>query len=539
MNEQLNQLLNLIQGLWRYRWSALAIAWLVFLGGAFVVYILPDQYEARAVVYVDTESIMKPLLKGLAVDTEESDAMQVITRMLLNRENLLAVLRETDMDLKSRTTRERDEMLDKLRQAIVVTGGNTKNNRRGDPDAGLYEISYDGDAPERVYQVVSKLLNIFIEKALNATRIDTSMAQKFLDEQIRQYEVRLTMAEKRLADFKRKNAGLMPGEQGGYYKRVEDAKTRIDELHTQLTLAQRRREELRKQLKGERPLIGTGEYTGLSARAQQLRQYRNQLEELLARFTEQHPEVVALKAKIAQLEAGTDDGVPATGGNKDQSIELNPMYQQLKADLSQAEVDVATLKVRLAAEERRLAGLQKAADRLPEIEAELARLNRDYNVTQDRYSELVGRREAARLSQEAEQNSSDIKLRVIDPPVIPSKPVGPNRLLLLTGVLFAALGAGAGWAFLLLQLHPTFREPKALRRATGLPVLGAVSLRIGPATRLRMKMQTTAFAGVVLVLLGVWGGSLYYSNEGSERLRGVITLERIQQLMEDLRDEHI
>ena len=104
--------------MWRYRWSALLIAWVVALVGWLYVFSLPNQYSAKAVVYIDTTSIMKPLLKGLALETDAMDELNIMSRVLLSRENLLSVIRETDMDLEVDSPDAREGLVKELAASI-------------------------------------------------------------------------------------------------------------------------------------------------------------------------------------------------------------------------------------------------------------------------------------------------------------------------------------------------------------------------------------------------------------------------------------
>ena len=125
MNEQITQIYGYLHAMWRYRWSALLVAWVVALVGWLFVYSLPNQYSAKAVVYIDTTSIMKPLLQGLALDTDSQDELNIMTRVLLSRENLLSVIRETDMDLGVDTPAARERLAEDLAGTIAITGGSS------------------------------------------------------------------------------------------------------------------------------------------------------------------------------------------------------------------------------------------------------------------------------------------------------------------------------------------------------------------------------------------------------------------------------
>src|SRR4030095_1096747 len=131
----------------------------------------------------------------------------------------------------------------------------------------------------------------------------------------------------------------------------------------------------------------------------------------------------------------------------------------IEAELKRTGVQVAELRQDLAQRSQRVAGLKRLSDTLPAGERQHARLNRDYEITRTRYRELVERRETAKLSESAERQGS-VKFQIIDPPSVGLKPVAPQRVLLLIGVLFAALLAGAALAYALNQTRPVYQNAR-------------------------------------------------------------------------------
>jgi hypothetical protein len=140
------------------------------------------------------------------------------------------------------------------------------------------------------------------------------------------------------------------------------------------------------------------------------------------------------------------------------------------------------------------------------VEAELARLNRDYDVIKDQYQALIQSREMQQLSQQASA-TDQVEFRVLNPPRADIEPVAPRRLLLLAGVLVAALAAGAGLSYLLTQLRPVIASARALRELSGLPVIGTVSgfvaSRHAQQRRVAFLWFSSAIAGLVLLVGGV------------------------------------
>lgn len=511
IHEQINVIYGYLHSLWRFRWSALLISWLIGAAGWFFVYTLPDQYQARAAVNIDTSSIMQPLLQGLAVETNPEDEINVMTRILLSRDNLLSVIRQTDMDLETDTPEAREMLVNGLSKSIHINSIGGRRNR-----SSIYEISYESQSAEQAFKVVFNLLNTLIESTLSSSRMDTKMAEEFLNEQIRDYEQRLTQGEQRLAEFKKKNSGFLPDEQGGFYSRLRALQERIDTTRSDLRLAKQKYQALGQQLSGEKPVLSTSSYA--NSAALQLREYQQELNELLSSFTEAHPDVKAVRAKIADLRANAIAGADTTGFDSDKA-ELNPIYQDLKVEESRARVEVGTLQVKLSELRQKYADLKKSIDIIPQVEADLVRLNRDYDITRERYLALVERRESARLAQKVDQNNSELIFRVVDAPVVPLLPSGPNRTLLLAAVFLASIAVGFGWAVLRFLLHPTFVDFRQMQKMIDLPILGSISMQISPEKRRQRHVELMVYMAGFIVMCGSFFAAMHYQQEVSVQLR--------------------
>lgn len=515
MKDQLILIYSYLHGIWAYRWSALVIAWIIALLGWVGVYALPDRYTATTTVNIETKSIIKPLLKGLSVDSNVKSGLAVMTPLLLSRKNLVEVIHETDMDLNMEDTSPEamDRFVEKFSRSISLTKSKKAN---------IYELSYEGSSPELAYKVVSKLLNTLIENTLSAARTDTAEAQVFLDKQIEEYEKRLSEAEDKLAAFKRENVGLMPGKTGGYYNELQKELGDIETVKAELKLAERKYEELEKQLQGELPLISNNYDT---KKVVKLRKYREQLEILLSRYTEQHPDVQAIRSNIAETLAddGADEYEFIDAGTGD-SVSLNPVYQELKADLHRAGVEVETLKLKLMEKEKSVDQLKKSVDIIPDVEAKLAKLNRGYEITRERYLKLVESRESAQLAQEVGQSGNNVTFQVIDPPRVPTKASGPNRVLLLSAIFIVAITAGLAWGFIRYRIQPTFVSSSQVRSRFDIPVLGSVGLFMTEEHKQTRTMQLASFLLVFSLLAATYGGVMVYREPGSHFVNNLISL---------------
>jgi len=505
MNEQLLLLRAQLHMIWLYRWVVMLVAGLVCLGGWFVVLSLPNTYEVSAKVYIDTRSMLRPLLRGLTVDTRMlQNTALLMRRTLLTRPNLEAIARNTDMDLDAKTPQQLEAIVTGLGKDIKLTGSNREN---------IYTVTYSNPNPRLAKKVVEEVLNTFMEKTLGETRKDSVVTEKFLDEQIAQYEQKLIDSEDRLKEFKRKNVGLMPGSDKSFYSELKHSQDQLSQAQLELREVQNRAAEIRRQLQGEEPVFGIVQ-SRISAMSspelakldQRLSGMQEQLDGLLLKYTDKHPDIIALKSTMAKLQKQRDAEAAriaeeaALAPSGPEPLNQNPYYQELKISLSTATAQVAALKTRVAEYNRRVKELKQLVDTVPEVEAELKRLDRDYGLNKRQYDELVKRREAAQLSKSAEK-TEDIKLNVIDPPRVPLVPTGPKRPQLLSMVFVGGLGLGIALAWLLAQLKPRIFNGEELKNFTGLPVIGTVSLAQSRWQTSERRMEAALY-GLVFLLLG-------------------------------------
>ncbi|MCS6948170.1 MAG: hypothetical protein NZM12_11190, partial [Steroidobacteraceae bacterium] len=243
--------------------------------------------------------------------------------------------------------------------------------------------------------------------------------------------------------------------------------------------------------------------------------------QLLLQYTEKHPQVQALNDSIARLEeekrsgAKISSSVAAPGASVSsseaiiRSLDMNPVYQNLRLALSQADADLAAIRGQIQAQQAVVNELRSRIEAMPEVEAELARLNRDYDINKKQYDSLLMRLESAKISEEADETAQNIKFRVIEPPAIPLRPSGPPRLILNALVLLLSLVAGTAAAVGLALLHPTVATRGALEKLTGKRVLGATSLALRPLQLAVERRQRLLWSGAVSALfvaflLNIW-----------------------------------
>lgn len=181
------------------------------------------------------------------------------------------------------------------------------------------------------------------------------------------------------------------------------------------------------------------------------------------------------------------------------------MLQQLNVALAEAEARAAAMRARVEEYTSRYNHLKSMSNAVPEVEAGLAQLNRDYQVNKANYEKLLERREAAKMSGDMDTTTELVTFRIIDPPTTPQLPTGPNLVKLFSLVLLGAIAGGVGIAFAMSQIRPTFQSPYNLREITGRPVLGTVAMIWTDQKTARQKKEIYILGMSLLFLLTVYG----------------------------------
>jgi len=528
MMPQLENLVEQLRGLWRFRWTGMAVAWSVLVLALVVITVLPNRYEASATVFVNTQTAVGAATRALTLDDNTDSQIQLVREALLGGPQLGKIADETGLTARAATPEERQKVIDKLRNQIQIALRAAGAAAGG----GTYVISYTNKDRQTSLHVVDRFVNTFVEEALGGKLKGSEQAQQFLTQQIADLEKRLRDAEEALATFKKEHVGLLPADQPDYFKRLDAELGDLDAAQTKLSVASTRRSELERQLRGEDPLVPGGALKAgapggpASDTATRLQQAQQQLDELLLNYTEKHPKVIELRNTIAELQKRLNDEIEAARRGDASAaartgLAASPVYQNLKLQYDQVGVEIAGLQADIANHRQRVAALRSMMNTAPEVEAQYSRLNRDYSVVKAQYEALVEQLGRARLGEQAAQTGL-VRFDVVDPPRAGFDPVFPKRPLLAVGALMAALAAGLGATLLLNLLRPAFGSVQRLRELTGLPVLGAVSMTWIERYEAQMRRSALQLAGAALGMVLLCGAFIVTQRHLADAVRSWI-----------------
>ena len=496
MNGLYDELRIALHAIWTRRWIALAVAWGIAVLGWAAVAQIPNSYESKARVFVQLNTIL-PSAVGISTADQQKD-VDTIRQTLTSAMNLEKVVRGTDLANTVKTDRDVADRVSGLSKAIKITA----------EQDNLFSIVASGSSPKVTRQVVQKLIDLFVEQNLSGDRDETSSSLKFLDAQLEQRQKQLADAEAKRADFQNRYLGSLPGT-GSLTDRMGAARSAMAQVDSDLAAAQSGLAAINGQMAGTPANIaGAAGSVSMGPARARLNAIQGQLADARAKgYTENHPDVIALRSQMAAAQAAAR-GEPLVGGGASGST--NPAYISLRSLQGDKQAQVASLMARKTQLQGDLDTINSKLAGDPAVAAEQSQIENDYQVLKDGYAKLLADREAIKLRGQAQSQTDSIKFSVIDPPTAPRVPAAPNRPLLLSGVLIAAIGAGIAVAFAMGQLKTTYPTAARLEKATGMPVIGSIGelvTKVQLGQRRRMLLYYGGGAGALgvayVALLGV------------------------------------
>ena len=496
-----------LSGLWKYRVSGLVATLICGVLGIILTVVLPGNYEATARAYVDTKSILQPLMQGMTVQPDVQGQIQMMARTLVSRPNLEAIVQATGLDREVKTQKDREALLQTLEKNIKFKPAGGTN---------FYSLEYRNPDQQTALKVVNLLLETFVKAARTGKTSDTQHAVDFIDQEITKAKETLLKTEAALKEFKIQHIEVMPNLAQDYVARSADIQRELQTARLEYRQAVNSRSAIRARLEAIPeyvPAGGSQTDGGGSETERRLEAARKKLDDLLVRYTDAHPDVINTRSTIRDLERelvreSNRPADPRPGRGK----VPNRLYQEMSIAMAEADAKVASLAARVSEAEAQSKRAREIALAIPKVEAEYIQLNRDYDS-----NKLLQRRDAARLAGSIEENTGSREFRVVDPPRVSPKPVSPNRPLLLVGTFVVSIILGLAVALVRELANPAYYEPNALKAATNVPLFGAITryrdeatLRADRRKSMRFISACALYTGVIVLLI------LFYVIDGGQ-----------------------
>jgi len=491
-----------------YRKSIVACFVVVSLLLLVVGALWPKNYTAKTTIIVDEKSIIDPLLAGRAVATDVTAYKKLASQILFSRRSMLKILKTGGWLKNNPTDLDIEKMSEKVMKRTKIIGAGRN----------LVRIEYTDSDPKRAYIVTKKYGNLFINDSVISKEEESRSAFEFIDKQVAEYHKKLTDVETQIKVYRSENPDARPGDEAQVGTRINTLREAIEKTNLDYQEALIRLTSLEKQLSGEADIT-----MSLSREGQirsRLAEMNNKLDALRLNYHETYPDIVHLKEQIALLrntmksEKGRRLKAKAdakAGGEAyvDEGVSSSPLYEKLRAGISETKTEVDTLKTRLEEKKARLAHELDRSKRIHGGEATMAELTRDYQVNRDIYQDLLRRRENARVSMNLNKDRQETVIKTHEPATLPLRPNGLRFIHFMIGGLILGLAIPIGVLYGFQQIDPRIRFGNLITEKYNVPVIARIPHMSTPSEsranliNMRQLVVAVVATGAVYSIFGI------------------------------------
>lgn len=532
------------------RWRVAALSFgVVLVIGAAVALLIPPVYRSSATILIEQQEIPPDLVRS-TISSFADQRIQLIKQRVMTTSNLLNIIREHGLYADEIDRKPREAIIEKMRNDIRIDliSADVVDPRSGRPTEATiaFTVSYDNRGAERAARVANELTSLFLQDNSQTRRQQAAEASAFLAEEAKRLNEEIVQLEARLADFKKANVDRLPELAQLNLQLVSRTEQELADVQREKASTEERRVYLDAQLAQLSPTrdVVSSDGSVVLGPAERLRALEANLASMRGVYKPDHPDVVRAEKSIAALRA--DLGITADGHEDlegelaalreqraalldrhsaehpdvvrlDRQIETarerlaaapetdgaagnetpradNPVYVQLAAQRASADLDVKSLTQKEADLRKKLADLENRLLQTPGVERDYHALTRDLENARLKYQEVSAKQMEAVVAQNLENDSKAERFTLIEPPLLPQRPIAPNRWLILALAAMLAIVAAFGMMALLEALDSSVHGPRELERLTQMLPLGVIPAILTPEELLRSSRQRVRYA---------------------------------------------
>ncbi len=458
----------------RYRALAALLFTIIFAGVLFVSIKWPKYYESHAAIVIDNAKVIEPLMRGKAALTNV-DKTQKPQDIMYSRRIMEKVIERIDPEFSSMSPEDLQARVSYMRSRLAISEPDKKN---------VTFVSYRAPTADEAFDTLSVLVDVFVADRHADAQKRSYEATEFLGGYADMYKKHLEDAEQRLKEFR---ARTVDASEESVRAKIQNLTNEIQNLKITINETEETIRTTQAQLAAE------GQHLAARTQIQALEERRATMiierDRMRMIYQDSYPDILTLTEQIEAIDqtiASTRAryGLPISEGSD------APLHEELRKQLSAAEVNLKTQRRRLLALENLLDQEYKLAEEVAGNQAELTELTRDYELYRNSYQEFMAMKEKAKLTQALTDEGQGETYKLVEPPVYPLTAAGIPSLYVFIAAPFVAFMAPVGLALAFIMLDPRIRSHAILTQKLpeGVPVLGAVPHRGSPlASRLLHK----------------------------------------------------
>ncbi|HEV2223353.1 MAG TPA: XrtA system polysaccharide chain length determinant [Candidatus Acidoferrales bacterium] len=518
----------------RHRWLILLsifVCWATVWG---IGWLLPATYQSEALILVEQQKVTSELVPpNVSVSLE--DQLQSMTQQILSRTQLQGIIDRYHLYTKHRgllAIFEPTDPVDQMRKDINITPVEVPG-RNGDLTA--FKIDYTGPTPELAQQVNSELTSAFLDQNMKSQQQLSQSTTSFFDNQLADARAKLEEQGAKVRAFKAQHVGELPDQLESNVQILAGVQNQLEQTQRALDRAQQQKlylESIVQQYQSVQTDLGNGDSAETPpALDKELKDLRMQLAAERSQYTDNYPDVIALKDQIAKTEKlkkqiegeiatsqKTDktskDSATSVAGADFQNGAPTPMMQ-IESQLKANQLEIKGYEKQEKTLEGRVAEYQTRLNMMPATEQALADVSRGYDESQKNYDSLLAKQSQSQLATSLEQNQQGQQFRLLDPAQLPDKPASPNHILLSLGGLILGIAVGVGLMALLELTDARVRSEEDLEGLIAARVLvGIPRISTPKEDHDRIRMRWMGRAAAVVVVLLIVAGNIYAFYKG-------------------------
>jgi polysaccharide biosynthesis transport protein len=504
----------------RRRWLLLPLflCWLAVWG---MSWILPATYESEATILVEQQKVPEHfVIPNVTVNLQ--DRLQNMTQQILSRTRLQKTIDNLHLYSSARglgRVLQSGDSVEQMRKDIKIE---LVQSPAHPSDLTAFKIYYSGASPSRAQQVNSELTTLFIDENVRSEQQSSEDTTTFLASQLEDASIKLKEQEAKVKAFKARHLGELPSQMESNVKILTGLQTQLESILRDLDNAKQQKLYLDSQLQqfqSARALLNSGDADATSPETldKELFTLRQRLADERSRHTDEYPEIIALKRKIAEAEklkkdmdleiAAREKADPTESPADGLSASYSSPLMQLRSQLKANALEIQNYQHRERVIESEISAYKARLNLTPETEQELADISRGYEESKANYTSLLQKQNQSQLATSLSQRQQGEQFRVLDPPSLPDKPAAPNHLLWsLWGMVLGGVVAVGSILFLELN-NVRVRQEKDLSEVVPARVLVCIPHLGTPqeaqfAAASRRRELAAAVAMVLLMVAG-------------------------------------
>ncbi|TNE34628.1 MAG: lipopolysaccharide biosynthesis protein [Alphaproteobacteria bacterium] len=489
---------------------------LILIGSVTVILILPPKYESSGTILVETQQIPTELVQS-TVTSDPNQRITILKQRVMTRQNLLNIIDKYNVFGKDRQLLPVSKLVQQMQNqiSIDVITSDVGGSRRGTTTIA-FTVAFEHKSPQIAADVANELVTLFLSENVRTRTERASETTAFLNNETQKLRDQLTEIENKIVAYKQEHGDALPEHLDLRQKMLERTETEERDLARDIQSLEEEKRYLQIELTSAR----SGRTTSSGAPAESelqknIETLKKSLLDASTRLTDNHPTIIALKKRIAALEKeqAAEDAKAAdaeASGKPETGSTYNPLVEKLQIRIDATNKKIAASRQQMEAAKKKVAELEAIILEIPQVERGLSVLNRNYQEVLEKFNSLEAKQAQAQLSQNLEEGKKAERFVLLEPPIVPSDPVSPNRVKILGFGGFLAFAAGVGFAVLIELIDRRIRSSSELEAVLKHPPIVSIPYIHTPRETDKNRYRLLIYAGIAIVILIVLLAAVHF-----------------------------